>query len=446
MWRPKACVLCNETTLFDCPRDVVSLETRGFVKSRSLSKRMASSFNVDQDQGYGSGSGGWGIQTIAENLYVPWSIAPLPNGEIMVTERNGRVALVSPRAGGAGGVGGAAALGGLVTPLVHLPDVYEWGEGGLLGLALHPNFTNDQGGYIYFYYTSASTRKNRVVRYPYYPLSHQFLLQHGQVIVDDIPAAQHHNGGRIKFGPDRYLYIGTGDAMQPLLAQDLTSLAGKILRVDEFGQAPPSNPFRLHDPVYSLGHRNVQGLAWTSDGDMWATEHGDIGHDELNRIVPGGNYGWPFVQGDDEPHQPRQQQQGGGLVAATTMPMMPLRPPILHSGSDTWAPSGLAYQRGSLWFGGLRGETLYQVPLSYGAGGTTTRPPIFYWLTQRFGRLRDVVATPDGSGLYVTTSNTDGRGMLRPFDDRILYVPIPPGPSTSHQRLQPHQQPQPPGL
>ena len=250
--------------------------------------------------------------TIAENLEIPWGLAFLPNGNILVTERPGRVKLIDKS--------------GNIKLISQLQNVLHIGEGGLLGIALHPNFSSN--GYVYFYYTysnSQDTTFNRVVRMVYKDEK----LSNEEIIVDKIPGAPNHNGGRIKFGPDNFLYIATGDAQNPSQAQDTNSLAGKILRVTDEGKAE----------VYSYGHRNVQGLAWDANGNLWTTEHGRSGAlsglDELNLIQKGKNYGWPVIQGDEK-------KQG-------------METPVINSGPDiTWAPSGVAFLNNSLYFGGLR--------------------------------------------------------------------------------------------
>jgi glucose/arabinose dehydrogenase len=219
------------------------------------------------------------------------------------------------------------------------------------------------------------------------------------VIIEHIPGAQFHDGGRIAFGPDRLLYITTGDAGEPANAQNKDSLAGKILRLRDDGTIPSDNPFGT--PVYSYGHRNPQGLAWDTAGRLWATEHGrsgvQSGFDEVNLIEAGKNYGWPDSEGDE----------------ATPGIVLPVR----HSGAaDTWAPAGAAFFDGSIFFTGLRGEALYEARLQ-----DTTIENMATHFASEFGRLRTVVIGPDGL-LYVTTSNTDGRGRPRANDDKIIRI------------------------
>jgi glucose/arabinose dehydrogenase len=291
---------------------------------------------------------------IASHLEIPWSLVFLPDSSMVFTERPGRVRLI--RASGEL----------LAQPILTISDVAVIGEGGLLGTTIHPNFASNR--YIYFYYTyrSGLSSRNKVVRYTMTGES----LADPQDILTGIPAGSIHDGGRIKFGPDGCLYITTGETGDSSLAQDKTSLAGKILRVTDDGRVPADNPFS-GSPVYSYGNRNSEGLAWDEQGRLWATEHGPSGgtdgvaQDELNLIQPGLNYGWPTIKG---------AQSAPGLVS-----------PVIQSGSDTWAPSGMAYYQGSLYFAALRGESLFKADLS------TQPPTLSRYLQGQFGRLRDVV-------------------------------------------------------
>lgn len=311
------------------------------------------------------------IEVIAQNLNIPWEAVFLPDGEILVTERPGVLLLIKNR------------------QKIFIEGVEDIGEGGLLGIAIHPDFKNNQ--YVYLYYTYSSTGDdtlNKVVRLKF----ENTKLTDEQVIVDAIPGAVNHNGGRIKFGPDNFLYISTGDAQNPSLAQDKNSLAGKILRVTDEGKAAPSNPF--DNLVYSYGHRNPQGLAFDNQGRLWATEHGPQAMDELNLIEKGKNYGWPVIQGE---------QIREGMVS-----------PVIQSGPDiTWAPAGAAFYKGSIFFGGLRGEALFK----YNMADKSLKK----YFSGEFDRIRAVVLDPDGY-LYLTTSNTDGRGNPKEGDDKLIKV------------------------
>jgi glucose/arabinose dehydrogenase len=226
---------------------------------------------------------------------------------------------------------------------------------------------------------------------------------HG-VIIDKIPGGRIHNGGRIKIGPDQKLYITTGDSGVANLAQDIQSLAGKILRLHLDGRIPSNNPFP-NSPVYSLGHRNPQGLAWNSNNVLYASEHGQSANDEINIIQPGANYGWPIAQGSDI-------IQGNMSVR-----------PLVHSNLRTWAPSGMAYLHQGQWKGRLlvaclRGEQLISITLH---NNGTEVENLAMWLVDQFGRLREVFEAEDGS-IYLTTSNLDGRGNPTTSDDKMIRL------------------------
>jgi glucose/arabinose dehydrogenase len=324
------------------------------------------------------------VSTIASGLEVPWAIAFLPDKTMLFTERPGRVRMIT-------------ANGQLLPdpPLTLSVPLPRDGEGGLLGIAIHPDFSSNH--YVYLYYTYASSgnqTKNRVVRYTFANNK----LTGETIIVDAIPGALYHDGGRIKFGPDRYLYITTGDSQDPSLAQSTNAIAGKILRVTDDGKAAPGNPF--NNLVYSYGHRNPQGIAWDQTGKLWETEHGrsnPTGFDEVNLIDPGKNYGWDIIQGNETK---------AGMVT-----------PKINSGpTTTWAPSGAAFVGNSLFFAGLKGQTLYEAVIQ-----NNTVLDIKAHLKGQYGRLREAVVGPDGM-LYITTSNRDGRGSPGADDDKILRI------------------------
>jgi glucose/arabinose dehydrogenase len=318
-------------------------------------------------------------QVVARGLSVPWAIAFLPGGDALVTERDSaRLLRVTPF--------------GQVTVVGKVPGVQASGEGGLLGVAVSPSFLRDR--FVYVYFTAGSD--NRIVRFVY--RSGGGGLGSPRNLVTGIPSGAVHNGGRLAFGPDGLLYASTGETGDRGLAQDRDSLGGKILRLRPDGSPAPGNPFGTR--VYTYGHRNVQGMAWDGAGRMFASEFGQDRFDEVNRIVRGRNYGWPDVEGfaGDEKR---------------------FTEPLLTWTTDEASPSGLAFSGGSLWVAALRGERLWQVPLSRGGGAG--RPIERY--AGDYGRLRAIATAPDGS-LWVSTSNQDGRGSPHDGDDKILAVPL----------------------
>lgn len=310
----------------------------------------------------------------ATGLTSPWGLAPLTDGAALVSERDtGRIVRID--------------TAGQAVEFTRIDEAAPDGEGGLLGIALDPS-----GTYVYAYVTTA--QDNRVVR---------FRLDDPQGpredIITGIPKAGIHNGGRVTFGPDGQLYIATGDAAEPDLAQDQASLAGKILRIAPDGSIPADNPF-AGSPVWSLGHRNVQGLAFDSAGRLWATEFGSKDADELNLIEPGRNYGWPVVEGT-----------GGD-------PSLYVDPQAQWSPTSLASPSGVAILDDVAYVASLRGEVVWQVPLVGPRAGT----PVALELGS-LGRLRTIEVAPDGS-LWLVTSNTDGRGDPRDQDDRIIALDV----------------------
>ncbi|MBI2451033.1 MAG: PQQ-dependent sugar dehydrogenase [Parcubacteria group bacterium] len=327
-----------------------------------------------------SNSSGENVKVIAENLTIPWEIVFLPSldGEIdmLVTERPGRLIHIDKE-----------------RKIIEVSGVYHAGEGGLMGLAINPDFKNNRQIYLYMTARTGEGTKNRVERFRF----ENDQLSERKIIIENIPGSSFHDGGRIAFGPDGYLYIATGDAGASSLSQNINSLAGKILRLKNDGGIPPDNPFG--NAVYSYGHRNPQGITWDNQGRLWSTEHGRSGVlsglDELNLIEKGKNYGWPVIQGDEEKAK--------------------MEKPVFHSGSDyTWAPTDAVYWNNSIFFGGLKGESLYEAKISDGG-----RINIYFF--QEFGRIRVVNIGPDGN-FYIATSNTDGRGDPRVGDDKIIRV------------------------
>ncbi|UED86815.1 PQQ-dependent sugar dehydrogenase [Streptomyces profundus] len=325
------------------------------------------------------------LETLADGLGSPWGLAPLPDGDVLVGSRDG-------------GTLSLVAAGGEVTELGGVPGVVANGEGGLLGLALAPDF--DTTGRLFVYTTTASD--NRII-----PLTldgdpdADERLTFEEPLLTGIPRGEViHNGGGLAFGPDGMLYASTGDAADPPLAQDPGSLAGKILRIDPETGAPPADNPDPESLVLSLGHRNVQGLAWDAEGRLWASEFGDDSWDELNLIESGGNYGWPEHEGE------------GGADDGFVDPVASW-PPAEAS------PSGLAFSGGSLWLAGLRGERLWRVPMD---GAEPVADPEAF-LEGEFGRLRGLVAVGDDE-LLLATNETDRRGSPGEGDDRLLRLRV----------------------
>jgi glucose/arabinose dehydrogenase len=318
---------------------------------------------------------------LATQLAVPWGVAFLPDGSALVSERTTAEVV-------------RVAAEGRVRVVGAVPGVTSDGEGGLLGIAVSPTYAEDHLVYAYF----STATDNRIV------VMKQTSSGFGKptVLLDGIPRAAYHDGGRLLFGPDGMLYATTGDHGEPELAQDRSSLAGKILRLSPDGQVPKDNPFP-GSPVWSYGHRNVQGLAFDDAGRLWATEFGDSVSDELNLIKRGGNYGWPLYEGD-------------GGQAATSQGL--INPQVTWPVAEA-SPSGLAYLGGVLYMGALRGERLWQIPLQ---GNQAQRPRAA--LEGVLGRIRTVAVAPSGD-LWITTSNTDGRTTdVAPDDDRVVRVSV----------------------
>ena len=325
------------------------------------------------------------VETVLSNLEVPWSLTFAPDGRLFVSERPGRVRIVN--------------LSSSTSQLaLTLDGVYAEGEAGLLGLALDPGFAQNNFVYLYYSARSSSGPVNRIERYR----EVAGRLAERAVLLDGIPASNIHDGGRLKFGPDGFLYATAGDAAETSLAQDVSSLAGKFLRITPDGASAAGN--RFGSPVYTFGHRNPQGFDWhPATGTIWASEHGPSGNDEINVIQPGANYGWPLVQ-------------GSGTAAGTLAPI------VFYS--STIAPSGMSFYRGqqlpqltnNLFVATLRGTHLLRIVTD--AGRIITQERL---LDGTFGRLRDVVSGPDGY-LYFCTNNRDGRGTPMAGDDRVLRI------------------------
>ncbi|WP_298756168.1 sorbosone dehydrogenase family protein [uncultured Nocardioides sp.] len=315
------------------------------------------------------------VGTIATGLEVPWGIAFLPDGDALVTERDSTRVLL---------------LRGPEHEVVEVATVdaaAPAGEGGLLGVAVSPSYDDD--GLVYLYLTTPTD--NRVVR----GVLEGERLGELEPVLTGIPNGFIHDGGQLVFGPDGYLYVSTGEAGDPPRAADPDDLGGKVLRITPDGDPAPGNP-DPDSPVWTLGHRNIQGLAFVGT-KLWASEFGQDRFDELNLITAGRDYGWPAVEGEGGKKQ--------GYVD-----------PQVTWATDDASPSGLAYADGRLWLGALKGQRLWRVEVK----GKKARKPRAFFVGDH-GRLRSVVAAPDGT-LWVTTSNRDGRGSPVDGDDKILQI------------------------
>lgn len=317
------------------------------------------------------------VEIVASNLQSPWSVV-FQGDTIYISEREGHMVKIQ--------------AGNVERQPLHLQKpVYQEGEGGFLGIVLAPDFPQSSLAYAYHTYKQENKIYNRVIMMKE--------TKEGWVetksLLEKIPGAIFHNGGRLAIGPDQHLYITTGDALQQDLSQDVNSLAGKILRMTLNGEIPTDNPFP-NSYVYSYGHRNPQGLAWDQNGKLYSSEHGPSavpgGHDEINFIQPGKNYGWPAIIGD---------AMKEGMVS-----------PLYHSGDDTWAPSGMTIdENNQIFVACLRGQKLLKfLPSEKKTDVVFTEE----------GRLRDVILR--NGEIYVLTNNTDGRGLPKNGDDRLLRI------------------------
>ena len=326
------------------------------------------------------------VTTWVDSLTVPWSLRFLPNGDALVAQRTGAIVRI-PK-------GSSEQV-----PFLKISNVVVEGDVGLMGMALHPDFSDHP--YIYVMYTYRKGKNklvNRVARY----YSKGDTATFDRIIFDNIPAAPIHVGGRIAFGPDGMLYIGTGSRHNPSSAQDMNSLAGKILRVTPNGNIPKDNPFG-NSPIYSLGHRVVEGITWDpKTGEMFNADIGPNARDEINHVHKGSNDGWPIVVGAPGISQ--------------------FEDPIVMWKNATVPPAGMTFYHGDLYVATLKSQAL--VRIVFGKNYKVKKIERWFALTPTrglYGRLREVREGPDGN-LYVCTTNTDGRAMLRPGDDKILKL------------------------
>ncbi len=315
------------------------------------------------------------IEIIAENLNTPWSIEKL-NDTFYISERSGTIAKVEN--------------GQVVRQQVELEkELSQVAEAGLLGFVLAPNFTQTNRAYAYYTYQDNSGQYNRITTL----ILDNDIWKEERVLLDKIPSGNFHHGGRLKIGHDGKLYATIGDASQSPLSQNLSSLAGKIVRLNLDGTVPSDNPIQ-NSYVYSFGHRNPQGMTWAPNGTMYASEHGNSANDEINKIEPGLNYGWRIIEGLEE-------REG-------------METPIFTSGNDnTWAPSGIAFYNGKLYVAALRGNAVLEFNLETGEQRE---------LITSLGRIRDVLI--EGDTLYFVSNNTDGRGNPQANDDKLYKISL----------------------
>jgi glucose/arabinose dehydrogenase len=336
------------------------------------------------------------VETIATGLEVPWAFAWLPSGEMLVTERKGRVRII---------VGSKLRP----EPVFVVPDVEPSGESGLMDISVHPDFAKN--GFIYLAYSyNADGKRVKVMRYKYVDGA----FTEPKVIIDNIPGAPNHAGMRARFGPDMKLYVTTGDSTDWKLAQDNNSLAGKTLRLNDDGSVPKDNPFvgksGYRSEIFSTGHRNAQGLTWQRGGPMFQTEHGPTGFegkgsgaDEVNIVERGKNYGWPEIVG---------KETRPGMVT----PLLEYSPACAPASATFYYGTLFPDLNGNLLFGCLRGERIVRVQLS---GRNVLGQENM--LEGRVGRIREVAQGPEGF-IYFSTSNRDGRGRPSPDDDRVMRL------------------------
>lgn len=315
-----------------------------------------------------------GIETVAQGLDTPWSIAK-SNDVFYLSERPGKIIKIDGNKKN--------------EQQVDLDkEVSTAAEAGLLGFVLAPDFKDSQEAYAYYTYED-NGQFNRIVKLKL----ENDTWKEEEVLIDKIPSGQYHHGGRLKIGPDDKLYATTGDASDEQNAQDKDTLGGKILRINLDGSKPKDNPIS-NSYVYSYGHRNLQGIVWTPDGQMYASEHGNQANDEINEIKEGHNYGWPVIEGNEENNN--------------------METPIFTSGSDdTWAPSGIAFKDGIIYSAALRGEGIMKFDVEKDE---------MKKVATKYGRIRDVYIVNDD--LYFVSNNTDGRGNPSQNDDKMYKVSL----------------------
>lgn len=313
-------------------------------------------------------------EVLLTNLRIPWSIQK-SDDTFYLSERTGTIVKLEK--------GQMAREKAVLAKMLSANP-----EAGLLGFVLAPDFKETKKAFAYYTYDQNEKAINRIVLLGYN--DNQWMEE--KVLLDGIPSGQYHHGGRLAIGPDNKMYATTGDAKEDEIAQDKNSLGGKILRLNLDGGIPEDNPF-LNSYIYSLGHRNPQGLAWDEEGQLYSSEHGPSGLDEINKIMAGRNYGWPLITGDEKK---------AGMES-----------PLFHAGTNTWAPSGIAYHKGVIYAAALRGEAVK---------GFDLKNKKQFDVFTGAGRIRDVFI--DGTYLYFVTNNTDGRGNPDKDDDKLYRLPL----------------------
>ena len=337
------------------------------------------------------------VETLVSGLDTPWDLAWGPDGSIWVTERPGTISRVDTSTGE-------------ITRVGHL-EVVEVSESGLMGMAFHPDFANQPYLYVAHSYGTGRNIRNRLVRMRF----DGTMLGDPEILLDNIPGNRNHNGSRLAIGPDSLLYMTTGDAGRATRAQDLASVAGKVLRLTLAGRPAPGNPFGTL--VYSYGHRNPQGIVFHPEtGELYIAEHGPRDNDEVNRVRKGGNYGWPDVHGfcDGDTRGEEAFCRSNNVLE----PVTAWTPTVGVSGADFYNADLMPGWKGSLLVTSLRGAALFRLTLSADGSEALDQETL---LRGEFGRLRDVLVGPRGE-IYLATSNRDGRGRPAPNDDRILRV------------------------
>lgn len=336
----------------------------------------------------------YALEIIAEHLEVPWSMVFTSPTRMLIAERPGRIRVI---------INNSLQQ----QPLLTFSEVSSRSEEGLMGLAIDPRYRENKYLYASLAYSRNGSLAVKVVRL----IDNEVSIRIDKTILDNIPAATNHAGSRLAFGPDEKLYITTGDATYKKLAQDKNSLAGKILRINSDGSIPDNNPFP-YSPMYSMGHRNPQGIAWHPNGELYSTEHGPSlfdgppGGDEINRIRAGENYGWPIVS---------HENTKAGFID----PLAVYTPAVAPASAMIYRGTMFPQFQGNLFFGGLRGEGVYRVVID------DTNHDLIIQKEKlsdiNVGRVRDIIEGPDGS-IYFSTSNRDGRGKPDKTDDKIIKL------------------------